>query len=402
MMERRKKLCRSVGIVGTLFFLSAIAQAQTITVLHSFTGGADGSAPYAGVTLDRAGNLYGTTTAGANGNVGTVYKLSHVGSGWTLNTLYTFDHPDDPAFASGGVVFGPDGALYGASYYGGIENQGTVFSLRPPVTVCKSVSCPWTLTTIYSFTGGSDGKNPYLGNLTFDSAGNIYGTTGSGGAHNSGTVFQLTHSGSNWTESVLYSFTGGDDGGVPDNGVAFDSAGNLYGTAAYGGSFGSGTVYELSPSGSGWTESTLYSFTGGADGANPIGSVAVDSHTNLYGTTNTGGPGNAGTVWELTPSNGGWSFTRLHSFSGYQGPFDTPTLDAAGNVYGTSSFTGDGDGEVFKLTPTGSGWSYASYDFTNNGSIPIGGVTLDANGNLYGTTADGRSRGDGVVWEITP
>jgi uncharacterized repeat protein (TIGR03803 family) len=401
-MKRAKKLRRLAAIASTLLLVSLMAQAQALIELHSFTNGADGSFPYAGVTIDRAGNLYGTTTAGGNGNVGTVYKLSHVGSGWTLSTLYIFDHPNDPVFASAGVVFGPDGALYGTSYYGGTDNEGTVFALRPPATVCKSVSCPWTLTTLYSFTGGSDGKNPYLGNLMFDAAGNIYGTTGSGGANDSGTVFKLTHSGSSWTESVLYSFTGGDDGGVPENGVAFDSAGNLYGTAPYGGKYGYGTVYELSPSGSGWTESTLYTFTDGADGGNPIGSVAVDSHGNLYGTTNIGGPGDAGTVWELTPSNGSWSFTRLHSFSGYQGPFDTPTLDAAGNVYGTSAFTGGGNGEVFTLTPTGSGWNYTSYDFDNNGSIPLGGVTLDASGNLYGTTADGGSRGDGLVWEITP
>ncbi len=411
-MNRREQLASNyslrqraviAGALALLFLAGASAvQAQTLIELHSFTNGADGSVPYAGVTIDRAGDLYGTTTAGGNGNVGTVYKLSHVGSGWTLSTLYTFDHPDDPGFVAAGVVFGPDGTLYGTGYYGGTSNNGAVFNLRPPATVCKSVSCPWTLTNIYSFTGGSDGKNPYLGNLIFDAAGNIYGTTESGGTDDFGTVFKLTRSGNSWTESVLYSFSGGRDGDLPENGVVFDSAGNLYGTTIAGGEYYYGMVYELSPSGSGWTESTLYSFTDGDDGSNPIGSVALDSHTNLYGTTNIGGPGDAGTVWKLTPSNGSWTFTRLHSFSGYQGPFDTPTLDAAGNVYGTSSFTGEGDGEVFTLMPSGSGWSYTSYAFINNGYIPIGGVTLDAAGNLYGTTLGGGSRGDGLVWEITP
>ncbi len=392
-----------MGGLLILLVTAIAAQAQTFTVLHNFTNGGDGSGPFGGVALDRAGNLYGTTTAGGNGDDGTVYKLSHSGSGWTLNTLYSFNHPNDPILVMSGVVFGPDGTLYGTGNEGGANRDGAVFNLRPPATVCGSVSCPWTLTLVHSFSG-SDGSNPDYGDLIFDSAGNVYGTTYAGGAYGYGTVFELTRSGSGWTETVLYSFTGGDDGFYPENGVAFDSAGNLYGTATYGGTRGAGTVYELSPSGSGWSETTLYSFTGGNDGENPIGSVAVDSRGNLYGTTNDGGSGGNGTAWVLSPSGGNWTLTVVQSFSnGYEGPFATPTLDAAGNVYGTSSFSGEGDGLVFKLTPSGDGWSYTDYDFNgNDGSILVGGVTIDASGNLYGTAAAGGSRDFGVVWEITP
>jgi len=400
-MERIKSFCQPktlASLLATLFIFSVMAHPQTITVLHSFTNGADGSSPYAGVTLDRAGNLYGTTTGGANGNVGTVYKMTHARGGWILYTIYTFDHADDPGFASARVVLGRDGTLYGTGYYGGTSNKGAIFNLRPPATVCKSVSCPWTLTLLHSFIG-IDGQGPYFGDLIFDAAGNIYGTTSGGGAFGQGTVFKLSRSGNSWTHTVLYNFTGGNDGASPENGVALDSAGNLYGTATYGAFEAYGTVYMLSPSG---VETTLHQFSGGFDGGNPMGSVAVDNQGNLYGTTHVGGTGGAGTVWQLTPS--GLTFTTLYTFSGYEGPFDTPTLDAAGNVYGTSSFTpGDGAGEVFKLTPSGGGWSYTSYAFGgNNGYVPIGGVTLDASGNLYGTTAAGGAYGWGNVWEITP
>jgi len=381
------------------------AQAQTINVLHSFGGRGDGSAPLASVTLDRAGNLYGTTNG--EGDPGTVYKMTHAAGGWILSTLYTFNHPNDPAEIYAGVIIGPDGALYGASSSGGQFNLGAVYSLRPPATVCKSVSCPWTLTTLYSF-DGLDGTHPYNGYLVFDAAGNIYGTTSAGGGHVKGTVFKLTRSGGSWTESVLYSFTGGDDGGTPINGVVFDSAGNLYGTTSMGGSAGYGTVYELSPSGGAWTETTLYTFTGGADGANPIGTVAIDAQGNLFGTTPRGGTG-SGTVWELAPSNGDWNFTVLQAIPGpvgNLGPYTTPTVDAAGNVYGTSRFTGSNHiGEVFQLSPAGGGYTYTSYAFNGtDGYAPYSPVTLDASGNLYGTTSGGgmNSCDCGVVWEITP
>ena len=409
--HRSRGLARrgAAALTAALLFLclSVSAQAQTITVLHSFTGHGDGSAPAAGVTLDRAGNLYGTTSEVDLDGPGNVYKLSHSGSGWILNTLYSFNHPNDPTKIYAGVVFGPDGALYGTGYDGGANTLGAVFSLRPPANACKSVSCPWILTTLYSFNFGNDGIHPYRGNLVFDSAGNIYGTTYSGGTFVRGTVFKLTRTGNGWSESLLYSFSGGNDGDFPENGVTFDSAGNLYGTTSEGGSNGYGTVFELSPSAGGWTETTLYSFTDGDDGANPIGGVAIDAQGNLYGTTSLAlGGVSPGTVWELSPSSGGWIFTLVHAFSGRTtpGPLASPTLDAAGNIYGTSENYGEQGGLVFELMPASGGWTYTSYDFKgSNGASPTSSVTLDASGNLYGTASSGGGSCDcGVVWEITP
>ena len=401
-------LLRLAVIVAATLLLWAIApaaRAQTINVLHSFTGHGAGSLPVAGVTLDRAGNLYGTTSDIDLGGPGTVYKLSRAGSGWILSTLYSFNHPNDPTKIYAPVVFGPDGALYGTGYDGGENTLGAVYSLRPPANACKSVSCPWTLTILYSFNFGNDAIHPYLGNLIFDSASNIYGTTYSGGTFVRGTVFKLTHTGNSWSESLLYSFSGGNDGSFPENGVVLDSAGNLYGTTSAGGSNGYGTVFELSPSGGGWTETTPYSFTDGADGANPIGGVAIDAQGNLYGTASQGGTG-AGTAWELSPSGGGWTFTVVHTFSGdtNPGPLATPTLDPAGNIYGTSETNGHQSGLVFELTPASGGWNYTSYDFNgSNGASPQSGVTLDAGGNLYGTASSGGGSCDcGVVWEVTP
>ena len=172
-------------------------------------------------------------------------------------------------------------------------------------------------------------------------------------------VFKLTKSNGSWTESLPYSFTGGNDGGTPYSGVILDNSGNLYGTAYYGGADSAGTVYELSPSGSGWTEKTLTDFAGG--GGYPIGGLTFDPKGNLFGTGFVGG-----TAFELSPSNGSWIYNLLYTFNGYDGPFGSPTLDAAGNVYGTNATGGAYDqGFVFKLTPSNGGWNFTDlYDFT--------------------------------------
>jgi uncharacterized repeat protein (TIGR03803 family) len=222
--------------------LSVPAAAQTFTVLHSFSG-ADGGTPKSGLTMDRAGNLYGTTMVGGNYNpscfantgCGTVFKLSHSGTGWVLSQLYRFNGTSDGATPMARVVLGPDGALYGTTYYFGPNNDGTVFKLQPPATFCHSVSCPWTETTLIGL-AQSTGDAP-LGDLTFDAAGNIYGTTALGGVFENcegsgcGVVYKLSHSGGTWTEDILYNFTDGADGASPRGGVIFDQAGNLYGTA---------------------------------------------------------------------------------------------------------------------------------------------------------------------------
>ncbi|MGA2372428.1 MAG: choice-of-anchor tandem repeat GloVer-containing protein [Candidatus Korobacteraceae bacterium] len=393
----------ALAVLGVLTMLApASLQAQTITVLHSFTGGDDGAYPYAGLTMDRAGNFYGTTYAGGGyGREGVVFRLSAAGSGWILTPLHSFaGGPNDGAKPFGGVTIGPDGSLYGATIQGGQHGAGTVYRLQPSPTACASFSCPWEETILYQFTGGADGGGPAWGNLIFDQAGNLYGTTSAGGDDEAGVVFKLTPSGGYWTESVIYSFPASCDSGCePQGGLVFDPQGNLYGTTLIGGAEDDGVVYELSPSGSGWTEQTLASVYMGPY-AYPYG-VTMDGHGNLFGAAGGFEPGG---VFELTPSNGGWTFSVVQTIPGEGGPFDTPTLDAAGNVYGTADETGlYGDGEVFKLTPSNGGWIYTSVSFDgSNGSAPLGSVVLDAAGNIYGTASLDGSGGHGTIWEITP
>ena len=401
-----------------LLALTVSAQAQTYNVVHSFTG-PDGAAPYAGLTMDRAGNFYGTTTQGGNGH-GTVFKLAREGSNWVLTKLYSFGGGSDGATPYARVIFGPDGTLYGTTAGGGggacSGGCGTVFHLRPSPVVCRSIACPWTETILYRFTGGSDGAVPLFGDLVFDQAGNLYGTAAAGGitsgncspAGGCGVVFELTPTHGGWTETVLHSFNlDGSDGHYPNSGVIFDNSGNLYGTTVYGGTDYAGAVYELTHSGSGWVESILYSF--GTEGELPVGGLVMDRAGNLYGSTASGGSYQAGTIFELAPSGGNWTFTLLHTFTGDVGPEDSLTMDAAGNLYGTTITDGLYDaGSVFKLMPGSGGWTYVDlYDFNNDlhnaGNLPSGNVIFDSSGNLYGTAQDGGSGGNGgVVWEISP
>src|SRR5271165_1219898 len=415
--------------VTSLLILSAVplAQAQTIDVLHSFTCCSQGYLPLAGLTMDKAGSLYGTTSTGGlsygGGRCcGTVFKLTRKGSGWIFTPLYSFvggsdgDNPEAP------LVIGPDGSLYGTTLYGGSRTYcdsgngcGTVFKLSPPATACKTALCGWKATVLHTFTGTSDGGEPGYGDLVFDQAGNLYGTTITGGVGNCnspsetcGVVYKLTPSNGGWTESVLYSFKGGSDGGNPYAGVIFDAAGNLYGTTALGGQYGNGTVYQLTPSGSGWVENILYAFHGGDDGVNPTGGLIFDQSGNLYGTTSAGGPGGGGTVFMLKPSNGNWTFSVAASFTGSgsaPGPSDSLIMDAAGDLYGTTASDGAYlTGSVFKLTPSHGGWTETDlYSFTcDTGCYPHGSVLLDAKGNLYGTAELGGAGSGGIVWEIAP
>ncbi len=384
-----------------LFFAAVTAQTQTLTVLHTFTGGADGYEPYAGVTLDQQGRIYGTTIQGGLHDDGVVFRLAREGQGWALSPIYSFgSQKDDGVNPVSRVVFGPGGLLYGTTSSGGSGRGGTVFSLKPPATACKAALCPWVETILYNFTGGADGGDPLYGDLSFDQAGNIYGTTAGGGSSGEGVVFKLARSGSGWTESVLWNFTGGSDGGLPVSGVIFDSAGNLYGTT---GNFPPGTVYELSPTQSGWSETTLYSFTSHTGAGS--GGLIMDAHGNLFGITG-GLDGGNGAAYELMPQNGSWSFTLLQNFGNeYLGTLAAPTFDSHGSLYGpVPTIGGEFTGEIFQLTPSGDQWIYRSF-YTFNGStsgVPLGAVTFDASGNMYGTGIAGGSDDDGTVWEITP
>lgn len=229
---------KAATLVASLILMAMVAvapgaQAQMFTALHSFTGGPDGGEPIAGVAMDTAGNLYGATYKGGTSGLGVVYKLAHKGSGWVLSELYSFRSGAGGSVPIGGVTVGSDGNLYGTTTSGGQYGDGTVYELSPPPTVCKAILCPWTETVLYQFTGGTDGGAPDDA-VIFDSAGNLYGTASYGGTTSNGVVFKLTRSGSSWSESVLYSFAGTPDGWGPWSGVSFDSNGNLYGTTLFG------------------------------------------------------------------------------------------------------------------------------------------------------------------------
>ncbi len=295
-----------------------------------------------------------------------------------------------------GLLLSPSGTLYGVTSYGGANSAGLVYELIESGGV-------WKETILYTFTGGSDGANPF-GPLVMDAAGNLYGTAGSGGTQYFGVVFELSPSGGTWTETVLHNFTGASDGGGPSGGVVFDTAGNLYGTASFGGiarcnhdlNGYCGVVFQLSPSDNGWTEHVLYNFTGLADGSDPQSGVILDSSGNIYGTTfHSGGKTGAGAAFELTFSDGVWHESVLHDFSygGSDGFYPTGSLvlDESGNLYGVTEEGGTGAyGTVFELTPGSAGWTETIlHNFTggNDGAYPAS-VILGKTA-IYGVTSQG-------------
>ena len=408
------------AVVALVLLLSVLAtpiaqaQKQTFRVIHNFTAGLDGSTPYAGLTIDTAGNLYGTTYYGGAGpcndgfgvGCGTVFQLTHGRLGWQFSPLYEFKGNNDGAYPAGSVIFGQDGTLYGTTS-GGV-GFGTVFNLKPSLSARGSALCPWTESVVYSFTGNSFGEFPFFGDLVFDQAGNLYGTTIEGGSNGQGVVYELSPAAGGWTQNILYNMAAQTSGYFPYSGVTLDGAGTLYGTSSMGGAYNYGTVYQLTDSAAGWTENTVYSFQNNGDGSIPIGGLIVDQSGNLYGTT-AAVPG--ATVFELTPSNSGWTFKVLYTFSANpnQGPDDGPNdgllMDAAGNLYGTAYGEGTySRGSVFKLAASGGHWFYTDlHDFSgSDGAYPIAGVVQDANGNIYGTTSGGGAYGYGVVFQITP
>lgn len=403
--------------------IATAAHSQSLTVLHTFSGLGDGYTPGTNLVMDRRGNVYGTTQRNSLG-FGEVFELTKRGSSWVLYTLYVFAGGDgsNPS----GLMMGSDGSLYGTNSSGGHGESGTVFKLSPPASVCKSASCPWSFTKLYDFTGKDDGSGP-RGQLV-EQNGNLYGTTLYGGSPSNGcetgtgcgVVYELSPSQGGWTETVLYSFRTTPDGWEPYAGVVFDPAGNLYGTTYAGGTHNNGTVFELSPSGSGWTETVLHSFGAfGGDGRLPLSGLFRDGAGNLYGVTNMGGAFNFGTVFSLTPSNGSWMENVLYSFDYIYGDgnpeYGSLIMDAAGNLYGTSPGQGGAPetqqyfGNVFMMTPSNGDWNYINlHTFTcaADGGDPFSTPLMDSDGNLYGTASIGGEgcfeEGYGTVWELTP
>jgi hypothetical protein len=420
--------------------LTASALAATENVLYSFTAG-NGAWPAGDLIFDDSGNLYGMTITGGKQNsatcadgCGIVYKLSPSSDGgWRSTILYRFSQTEG-MLPQNGLVRDHSGNLYGTTPEGGPDGNGVVFELSPTPTGT------WKYTVLYSFPNPSTGESPH-GRLIVDASGSLYGTTAYDGS-NWGVVFKLSPALSGeWKYAVLYTFTGGSDGGSPEN-LIFDALGNLYGPATNGGDNtdsdcnpnqfppGCGVAFKLSPDSEGqWTETVLYTFTG-VDGRGPIDRLVFDASGNLYGATTQGGDFSGcgglgcGVVYELSPrASGPWKESVLLTFqpgaSGYGNigggePETGLTFDAAGNLFGTTYVGGIGPGYrgvVFELSPNSAeGWTETLvHAFTSgaDGANPLSPLTFDAAGNLFGATQMGGidsdcERGCGVVFQITP
>jgi uncharacterized repeat protein (TIGR03803 family) len=395
---------RALLAIFSVALFVASSSAVTEHVLHGFSTGKGGANPYAGLIFDKSGNLYGTALLGGTHDYGAVFELTpKSGGGWTEKILHNFEGADG-YYPQAGVIMDASGNLYGTTVAGGAHGVGTVYELLP-------TGGRWTEKVVHSFTdNGKDGYQPYAG-LTFDAAGNLYGTTYFGGTHGYGTVFELSPKTGRWTETILYSFKGdGKDGYDVYSGIVFDKSGNLYGTTYGGGAYGYGTVYELSSKAGGdWTEKVLHSFNdNGTDGYNPYAGLIIDASGNLYGTTlwGTAAGNSAGTVFEMSPEKGGgWSESILNTFVDTDGwaPYGGLIFDSAGNLYGTTTYGGvDNGGTVFELTLKEGQWTKQVLYSFDGYTGPYGGLILDRAGNLYGTTFQSWTYEYGTVFEFTP
>jgi len=402
------------AVLGLLVATTQPACGQTLTTLYSFTGGTAGVYPNGGLVIDAQGNLYGTTLYGGwvtkwrPGGYGTVFELAPTGA---ETVLHSFHHYPGGKYPHAGLVMDAQGNLYGTTYQGGTGSTcsgwrrgcGTVFEVAPGGAE----------KVLYSFQGWPDGQHPEA-SLIMDGQGNLYGTTFHGGyrkrscrgsgrraSFTCGTVFEVTAAG---PEKVLYMFAGPPNDGVwPTGGLVMDAQGNLYGTTQSGGAYGYGTVFKLSPAG---TETVLYNFTGGTDGAGP-GSLVVDAQGNLYGTTSGGGVYRSGTVFEIT-SNG--IEKVLYNFTGGadgNGP-DNLIVNLQGGFYGITGGGGAyGYGTVFELTSNATETVLYSFTGGADGRGPRG-LIMDAQGNLYGATYMGGvsnskcPSGCGTVFKLIP
>jgi uncharacterized repeat protein (TIGR03803 family) len=358
----------------------------SLTNLHSFTGGSDGANSGAGLVQGSDGNFYGTTGSGSGASAyGTLFRI---GTNGALMTLWSFTNGVDGASPGAGLVQGSDGSFYGTTYGSGsgASAYGTVFRISPS----------GSLTTLWSFTNGLDGANSYA-TLIQGSDGNFYGTTtGSGsGPSGNGTVFRITPNGS---LTNLHSFTGGSDGANPYAMLVQGTDGNFYGTTYSGGTNDCqcGTVFRISPSGS---LTTLWSFTNGLDGANSYGRLAQGGDGNFYGTTSGGGPTGYGTVFRISPTG---NLTNLWAFTGcFDGasPYAGLVQGSDGNFYGTTSGGGpSGYGTAFRISPDGGLTALHSFG-GSDGANPYAALVQGSDGSFYGTTYAG-GNGYGTVFQL--
>jgi uncharacterized repeat protein (TIGR03803 family) len=428
------------GELASVFRLSLNGGEWKLTNLYDFLT-TDAASPLSNLIQDASGNLYGTADFEGIYDIGAVYELTPNGSGgWKESVIYNFASGFDNSVNGvdpSGLTMDAAGNLYGTEAFSGAAEYGSVFELMP------QPGGKWQEKDLVDFAGSLD--HP-MGGVVFDHAGNLYGTTSQGGSIGLGTIFELIPGANGqWKEKTIHSFTGyPNDGASPAAGLVMDGAGNFYGTTQKGGSSGNctggggqalgcGTIFKLSLTGGSWQVQLLYSFQGSTiDGANPVAPLIFDAAGNLYGTTEQGGikagcnqasgPATCGTVFELLPNGSGWTEKILYEFTNAAGdgadPYAAVTFDRTGNLWGTTSSGGTfGDGTVFELTPESSGeWSeMVVHSFgagLYDGKYPEGSLMLDSAGNLYGATAAGGqawignrgwdSAGYGTVFEITP
>ena len=393
------------GVVFSLTPPASEGGSWTEDVLYAFAGGNDGANPFAGLTMDSSGVLYGTTSAGGPSGSGTVFSLTppaSQGGSWTEEVIYSFTGFGDGATPYAGVVIGTGETLYGTTTYGGAANDGTIYALTPPA----SQGGAWTKTTLYSFSGLTDGAWPAA--TVIGSGGVLYGTTQAGGTSGRGTVYSLTppaSQGGSPSEAVLYNFTGGLDGFAPYSSLTVNSSGILYGTTEFGGHSGTGVIFSMTPpavSGGSWTESVLYSFTGLSDGGWPVANVVIGTGGLLYGVTSSGGTSPNGTAYQFTVASYTISGKVTLGGSGLSGV----TVTLSGSQTGTSTTDGSGNysftlqaGGTYTITPSLAGYAFTpssqtfnnlsanqTVDFTAVPTYTISGqVTLSGSG-LSGVT----------------
>jgi uncharacterized repeat protein (TIGR03803 family) len=408
--------------IVTAFLTLTLALANTThaqtkeSVLHAFSGGRDGAYPNS-LVMDSAGNFFGTAINGGSitncpYGCGVVFKLSSDATGhWSLRVLHSFSGGSDGASPEGLIIDG-SGNLYGLTNVGGTGTCSTGCGVAYKLALNSSGN--WIYTALYHFKGTNDGAWPY-GTLVMDGSGNLFGTAFAGGSNGGGTVFELspTSTGS-WNETTIDNLAFGI---YPQAGVTFDSAGNLYGTTSAGGSTGNGTVFQLSPNGAGWTETIIHDFTASnGDGSYPTDKLWIDAAGNVYGTTFWGGTGSdpicvnhCGIIFQLSPVGGSWQETILHEFHNVPdggNSYSGLVMDTAGNLFGSTISGGvfHGSGVTFKLSPTsGGGWTetrFHAFIDGNDGGGP-GGVFLDSAGNVYGTAVYGGPWQYGVVFKLS-
>lgn len=381
-----------------LLWLAALAQAQTFSTLHNFTGGSDGRYPSVGLIQDLAGHIYGTTAGGGDASSdGVVFKLNTAGM---ETVLHTFSGNPDGEAPYAPLAWGEAGSLYGVTSYGGTNSNcsggsgcGTVFK----------IGAAKKETVLYNFTGGSDGCGPEQ-DFVRDTSGSVYGTTTGYGCSNNGTIFKVDSTGK---FTLLHSFAGSpSDGAHPSGGhLAVDQFGNFYGVTVNGGSAncmgGCGVVYKLSKNGK---VTLLYSFKGGSsDGCYPYGRVVEDKFGSFYGTTSQCGSNQYGTIWKLSKTG---KETVLHQFAGggedgcY--PMAGVARDSKGNIYGNAIGCGfDNLGALYELSERGAFSLLHSFN-GSDGVAPLGEPLLNAKGTLFGVAVQGGTYGAGTVWEYVP